>query len=159
VSHKGHRGLPGRRCLALATIGAGFVLAVLGSSCTGSLSSTLPASPTTSTPAAPTTTETFVGTLPVGGTRFYSFSIAVYGTVNTTLVSMGGTDVPPDVMVNLGIGTPGGTSCNSSSPTSVSAGSAAQVTASEQPGLYCVTIADVGNLPAAAVFTVTIDHP
>jgi hypothetical protein len=158
VSHKGHHGLPGRKCLALATIGAGFVVAVLGSSCSGSLSSTLPASPTTSTPVAPTTTESFVGTLPVGGARFYSFSVAVYGTVNATLVSIGGPAVPADVVVNLGIGTLVGTGCSSSSPTGVSAGSAA-VTASEQPGVYCVTIADVGNLPGAADFTVTIDHP
>ncbi len=131
---------------------------MLSSSCTSSLSSTLPASPTTSTPAAPTTTEAFVGTLPVGGARFYSFSIAVYGTVNVTLVSIGGPSVPPDVVVNLGIGTLVGTGCSSSSPTGVSVGSAA-VTASEQPGQYCATIADVGNLAAAADFTVTIDHP
>src|SRR6266851_6361812 len=157
VSHKGQHGVPGREYLALATIGAGFVVAMLSAACNDSLGSTSPTSSTTSTPAAPTTTETFIGTLPVGGAKFYSFSIAVYGTVNATLVSIGGPSVPADVMVNLGIGTPGGTSCNSSSPTSVSAGSAA-VTASEQPGVYCVTIADVGNLPGAADFTVTIDH-
>jgi hypothetical protein len=159
VNHRRHERLPGRNGLALAAIGAGFVVAMLSSACNNSLSSTSPASPTTSTPAAPTTTESFIGTLPVGGAKFYSFSIAVYGTVNVTLVGIAGPSVPPDVMVNLGIGTPGGTSCNSSSPMSVSAGSAAQVTASEQPGLYCVTIADVGNLPAAADFTIAIDHP
>jgi hypothetical protein len=159
VNHRGHkRRLPGRKGPALAIICAGFVVALLSSACNNPQSSTPPTSPTASTPAAPTTTERFVGTLPVGGARFYSFSIAVYGTVNVTLVNIGGPSVPSDVMVNLGIGTPGGTSCNSSSPTSVSVGSAA-VTASEQPGVYCVTIADVGNLPAAADFTVTIDHP
>jgi hypothetical protein len=159
VSHEGHKAYEARKGLALPAICAGFGVALLCSACNYTLSSTLPASPTTSTPAAPTTTETFVGTLPVGGTKFYSFNIAVYGTVNATLVSMSGPSVPPDVMVNLGIGTLGGTTCNSSSPTSVSVASTAQVTASEQPGVYCVTIADVGNLPAAAVFTVTIDHP
>jgi hypothetical protein len=41
----------------------------------------------------------------------------------------------------------------------VSVDTTAQVTATEQPGLYCVNIADVGNLPAAADFTITIDHP
>lgn len=133
---------------------------MLGAACGKSQGSTSPtAQPTTSTPAAPTTTERFIGTLPVGGAKFYSFSIAVYGTVNVTLVSIGGPSVPADVIVSLGIGTPGGTSCNSTSPTNVAADSAAQVTASEQPGLYCVNIADVGNLPAAADFTITIDHP
>jgi hypothetical protein len=134
------------------------LVAILSSSCSNSLSSTLPASPSTSTPAAPTTTESFAGTLPVGGARFYSFSIAVYGTVNVILVSIGGPSVPADVVVNLGIGTPIGAGCNSSRPTGVSVGSAA-VTASEQPGVYCVNIADVGNLPAPADFTVKIDHP
>ena len=83
----------------------------------------------------------------------------VSGMVNVTLVSIGGLSVAPDVMVSLGIGTPSGTSCSSSSPMTVSAGSAAQVTATEQPGVYCVKISDVGNLPAAADFTITIDHP
>jgi hypothetical protein len=134
-------------------------VAVLGAACHKSQSSTSPTSPSTPTPAAPTITERFIGTLPVGGARFYSFSIAVYGTVNVTLVSIGGPSVPADVIVSLGIGTPGGTSCNSPSPTNVAAGSEAQVTASEQPGLYCVNIADVGNLPAAAAFSITIAHP
>jgi len=152
VNHKGHEG---RKGLALAAMCAGFVVVTLGAACGSSQSSTPPTSPTPATP----TTETFVGTLPVGGARFYSFSIVASGTVSVTLVSIEGPSVPPDVMVSLGIGTPGGTNCSSSSPTNVSAGATAQVTATEQPGLYCVNIADVGNLPAAANFTITIDHP
>ena len=46
------------------------------------------------------------GTLPVAGSRFYSFSIATAGTVTATLVNIGGKDVPPSVIVNLGIGVP-----------------------------------------------------
>jgi hypothetical protein len=105
------------------------------------------------------TTETFVGRLPVGGARFYSFTLAVSGMVNVTLVSIGGQAVSPDVMVSLGLGTVSGTSCTPSSTATVSSGPTAQVTATEQPGLYCVNIADVGNLPAPADFTITIDHP
>jgi hypothetical protein len=151
-----HAGYEGRRRRALAVVRAGLAAALLSAACSNTQS---PTPPTTPTPAVSPTTETFVGTLPVGGARFYSFSIAVSGMVNVTLVSIGRTAVAPDVMVSLGLGTPSGTSCSSSSPATVSAGSTAQVTATEQPGLYCVNIADVGNLPAPADFSITIDHP
>jgi hypothetical protein len=135
---------------------AGLAAALLSAACSNTQS---PTPPTTPTPVVSPTTETFVGTLPVGGVRFYSFSIVVSGTVTATLVRIGGPSVSPGVMVSLGLGTPSGTACSSSSPTTVSVDTTAQVTATEQPGLYCVNIADVGNLPAAADFTVTIDHP
>jgi hypothetical protein len=120
------------------------------------------ASPTTPTPAAPAVTETFTGTLAVGGARFYSFSISVYGTVNATLAGIGGSGVPSTVEVNLGIGTPSGSTCSSTpTPVQVSgdAGVTTLVTATEQPGVYCVIISDAGNLFSPANFTVTIDHP
>lgn len=131
------------------------LLVPLSVGCGNSQSSTSPSV----SPASPTITERFTGTLPVGGRKFYSFSLAVYGTVNATLAEISGPDVPPDVTVGLGIGTPSGTSCSASSPTNVSTTGTALVTLSEQPGVYCVSIVDVGNLPAAAAFVVTIDHP
>jgi hypothetical protein len=122
-----------------------------------------PTSPSPSAvPAAAAVTETFAGTLPVSGARFYSFSISVYGTVNATLVSIGGDGIPPTTEVNLGIGTPSGTTCNASTtPVQVSgdAGVTTVVTASEQPGVYCVIISDAGNLFGPANFAVTIAHP
>ncbi len=139
------------------SISIGFVLASLSAACATN-ASTAPSS-TTPTPASPTVTETFVGALPVGGVKFYSFSVSAYGTVNATLVSIGGDGVPPTVTVNLGIGTPSGTTCSVSSPTMVQVGGTAQVTATEQPGVYCATISDIGNLAATGTFTVTIDHP
>jgi hypothetical protein len=117
------------------------------------------ATPSSPTPAAPAITERFAGTLPVNGQKFYSFSLAVFGTVNATLVSIGGPNVAPDVTVKLGIGSPSAAACSTTASTNVSTGATTLVTASEQPGVYCVTIADVGNLPAAADFVVTIDHP
>jgi hypothetical protein len=41
-------------------------------------------------------TGTFAGTPAVSGARFYSFSSSVYGTVNATPVSIGGSGVAPD---------------------------------------------------------------
>jgi hypothetical protein len=117
-------------------------------------------SPTTATPDS--VTETFKGTLPVGGSAFYSFSTATTGTVTATLTDIEGDGVPSSVEVNLGIGTLSAFTC-SATPIEVqmsgTAGVPALVTNSEQPGVYCVIISDIGNLIAPATFTVTIDHP
>ena len=132
-------------------------LSALCAACGKSASTTAP-----TTPTPDTLTETFAGTLPVGGSAFYSFSIATAGTVTATLADIAGDQVPPSVVVNLGIGTLSQFTC-SATATSVqvsgTAGVPTQVTASEQPGVYCVIISDVGNLFAPASFTVTIDHP
>jgi hypothetical protein len=136
-----------------------LIAAALVSSCGKSASTTSPTSTTTSTDSV---TETFNGTLPVGGSAFYSISLATAGTVTATLTTIGGGEVPPSVMVNLGIGTPSQFNC-SATPTQVqvsgTAGVPASVSASEQPGVFCVLISDIGNLFAPASFTVTIDHP
>ena len=107
-------------------------------------------------------TEVFTSTLPVSGSRFYSFHIATSGTVTATLTDVEGDGVPPSVVVNMGIGTPAGTTCTASAtPVQVTgaAGVPTQVTATEQPGTYCVIVSDVGNLFAPATFTVSLDHP
>jgi hypothetical protein len=118
--------------------------------------------PTSPSPAEPAVTETFASTLPVGGAKFYSFSIAKYGTVIATLTDIGGAGVPPTVVVNMGLGTPLGTTCSASSVPVQVAGDAqvtTNVTAAEQPGTYCVIVSDAGNLFAPAAFTVSIAHP
>jgi hypothetical protein len=149
--------------VVVRTLGKFVVTLGLSSALLGCGSTSTPTAPSPSTtPAAPAVTETFVGTLPVTGAKFYSFSIAVYGTVNATLVDIGGNGIPPTVEVNLGIGTPSGTTCNATtSPVQVSgdAGVTTVVTAAEQPGVYCVLISDAGNLFAPANFAVTIAHP
>src|SRR5215470_5852833 len=61
---------------------------------------------TTTTATAPTTTEEFDGTLGVGATAFYPFTVAQAGSVTATLVSISGAVVPATVQVRLGIGTP-----------------------------------------------------
>ncbi len=133
-------------------------LALLGSGCSEG-----PATPSTTTDAtAATTTEVYASTLPVGGVKFYSFSSVTGGTVTATLTEIGGDGVPPTVVVDLGIGVPGGTTCNAtSSPVQVTgdAGVTTHVTATQQAGVSCVVVTDVGNLFAPAAFVVTIEHP
>lgn len=135
-------------------------VAVLSSFCVACGKSASTTSPTTPTPD--TLTETFSGTLPVGGSAFFSFSLATAGTVTATLADIGGDQVPPSVVVNLGIGTLSQFTCSATATAvqvSGTAGVPTQVSASEQPGVFCVIISDVGNLFAPANFTVTIDHP
>jgi hypothetical protein len=141
-----------------AGIFSGIVMVILSAGCGGS--STTPSSTTTTTvPAAPTTSESFTGTLAVGGSIAYTFSVSQAGTVNATLLSIGGAGVPATVQVRMAIGTPGDAGCSATTSSITKAGTAAQVSIAEQPGVYCASLADVGNLFSPADFAVTIDHP
>jgi hypothetical protein len=114
---------------------------------------------TTATAAAPTVTEAFNGVLPVGGFKFYTFNIAVNGTVNVTLNKVSGAGVPSTVQLGLGIGQPSGTDCAATiTATAGSASAAPQTTGVFGPGLFCVRVYDVGNLFAPATFAITIAH-
>ena len=134
-------------------------LAVLGAAaCVAACSKSTPTTPTTP-PAAPTTSEPFNGILPVGGFKFYSFTIVQNGTVNISLVSVTGNGVSPTVTLNLGLGHPAGTDCNATSVSTSVAATQPQITSVYAPGVWCVKIADAGNLVAPATFLITIDHP
>jgi hypothetical protein len=133
-------------------------LALTNAAC-GGQTTTSPSSSSTTTTASPTATEPFTGTLPVGGSRFYSFVVAQNGTVNVTLISISGLNVASTVTLGLAIGTPSGTVCSGGTVTSATAGTDPQVTGTYAPGRYCVNVSDVGNLTAPADFSVTIAHP
>jgi hypothetical protein len=146
-----------------ATTAAILGLMMFGTACSHS-STTSPSATstttTTATAAAPTVSESFTGTLPVAGFKFYSFNIAVNGTVNVTLNSVSGAGVPATVQLGLGIGQPSGLDC--AATTTVTAGitaAAPQTTGTFGPGLFCVRVFDVGNLFAPANFNITIAHP
>jgi len=80
-------------------------------------------------------------------------------TPDATLVTIGGSGVPATVQVRLSIGTPGDAGCTATTSVVTRSGSTAQVTATEQPGAFCASLADVGNLSGPASFTLTVDHP
>jgi hypothetical protein len=145
-----------------ATTAAILGLMLFGSACSHSSTSTSPSSTTSTstTPAAPTVSESFTGTLPVAGFKFYSFNIAVNGTVNVTVNSVSGPGIPSTVQLGLGIGTPSGLDC--SATVNVTAGitaAAPQATGTFGPGTFCVRVYDVGNLFGPANFNITIAHP
>jgi hypothetical protein len=150
--------LHGPRYIALSA-----ALLLLLSSLTAACSNNTTTSPsTTPTTSSTTVRERFTSTLPVGGSKFYSFSIANAGSINATLESISGAGVPPSVVVNMGVGTPFQTSCSANLTAvqvSGDAGVGAVVSGSQQPGTFCVIVSDPGNLFAPATFTVVIDHP
>lgn len=114
---------------------------------------------TTTTTAAATVSEDFDGIVPTGGSAFYSFSFAQSGTVALRLVAVSGTVVPSTVMLGVGIGTPSGTDCTTTSTITTAAGASAQLTGTYAAGVYCAKVFDVGNLFGPATFTLNIAHP
>jgi hypothetical protein len=141
------------------TLALAVALLTLTTACGKDDSPTSPTTTDTSTVASPTITEEFVGVLPVGGARFYSFTVVENGTVNVTLTSVGGTSVPSTMWLGLGIGTPDAEECSTATSVNTQSGSSAQVTGTYAPGIHCVRVADIGNLVAPASFAVTIAHP
>lgn len=149
--------VPRRASCALATVVA-VALSMAG--CGDDSSPTAPTTAPPTTPiAAPTITETWDGTVPVGGSSFYSFSIEQNGTVDLTLVSVSGTSVPPTVWLGLGIGTPSGTECVTTTSVNTAAGASPQLTGTFGPGVFCAKVSDIGNLFGRATFTLVIGHP
>ena len=124
-----------------------------------SLTSPTTTTETTTTVASPTVTEVFASTVPVGGSKFFSFATSTYGTINVTLTSVGGEFVPSTVMVGVALGQPSGTECVTSTSTNTASGSSPQISGPYAAGTYCVRIADVGNLFAAASFSITVAYP
>jgi hypothetical protein len=135
------------RTFLVASIALG--LAVLGAGC-GWFNGNSSTSPSSTTP-----TEIFTGTLLAQQSSLYTFTVTATGTVGVDLTSIGPTSVP----VGLGVGTPSGTTCllTSSNPTAM-AGSTAQITVTENPGMYCVEIYDTGKVSGSATFSITISH-
>lgn len=114
---------------------------------------------TTTTAATPVFTEDWMDTLPVGGERFYSFTVTQYGTVNVSLTSVSGQYVPGTVTVGMGLGTPAAETCSTTSTISTQAGAGPQLTGTFNPGVYCVMVRDLGNLFSAARFSITVAYP
>jgi hypothetical protein len=139
-----------------------LVAALAFSACDDKSTATSPSTTdttTTTTVAEPTSTELFSGRVEVGGSTFYSFNVTTNGTVNVTLAAVGGATVPSTVWLGLGIGTPSGEDCTTSSTVNTAATGAVQLTGIYAAGVYCVRVWDIGNLAAVAAFNVTIAHP
>lgn len=143
--------------MKLATVPARLVLglALSGAACGDEVSPTSPDLLVTTS-----TTELFVGTLPVGGTRFYSYTVTQPGSVFLTLASLTSSgNRPAASRVILGFGIPAGTGCALRDSTMTSAALTSQLQHSATPGIYCVNVADADGLPSDMAFAVRIVHP
>jgi hypothetical protein len=152
-----HRRRPVLAALALVAVAT---LSAWG--CVKTNNASLPANPlkpTTPTPGPPSTqtvTETFSGTLAVGGSSSFPFNVGGAGQVTGTLTSLG-PDSP--LLVGLALGVWTGTSCSIAINNSA-AGQGAVVTGTiSGAGAVCAGVYDTGTLQAAIPFVITVVHP
>jgi hypothetical protein len=102
----------------------------------------------------PTKLVSFNGTLQPQATDTYTFTVSQSGYVQATLVGLG---APPSTEVRLAIGTPSTVGiCAPSFAVTTTAGTSAQIIGTGLAGNLCITIHDVGNLTAPAIYTITV---
>ncbi|HXI30614.1 MAG TPA: hypothetical protein VNG89_19380 [Vicinamibacterales bacterium] len=113
---------------------------------------------TVSTPTATRTTDTFSGTVQVGGSNFHSFPVSQAGTTDATLTAA---TPPAGVAMGFAIGTTGDGNCTPLAGASgtVVAGATPQITGLTTAGTLCVQIRDVGQATGPVSYTVTVTHP
>src|SRR5262245_18146166 len=116
---------------------------------------------TQTTPTEPTTTrstDTFNGTVPVGGSATHTFTVTNAGQIDVTLTAAA---PPSDVSMGLAVGLASDAGCTAiaGASTNTSAGSSAQLVGKISPGSLCVKISDNGAQRATVTYTITVLHP
>lgn len=115
-----------------------------------------PTAPGPPTLAAPILTDTFTGTLPVGGINVHQFVVKEVGGIKVTL-----TDVVPSAAIRISIGTPSATTatCLDISGLTAVASANTQISGTATtPGTFCVGVRDVGNLVESVTYTISVLH-
>jgi hypothetical protein len=115
--------------------------------------------PNRPSPGAVPVVETFVGTLPVGSSTFYSFTVPTEGNVALTLIELSDGGGPSATIVGLGIGSPLGTGCTAGVTISTAPGPRPQLNQSLTPGVYCVKVSDTGQIVNPVTFVLNITRP
>lgn len=116
-------------------------------------------------PTSPTSvvsqTQTYVTTVQVAGSRFYSFTASSTGTLTALLASVTSpaTGAPLGLPIELSIGVPAGTGCSATQSMVVEPALTAQLTSTLVAGVYCLRIADAGYLREAARVAVRFTYP
>jgi len=141
-----------RQAAVLLVLG---VLVACGSSSGGT--STGPSPTPTQSPSGGTTTDTFSGTVAVGGTDSHNFTVSAFGEVDVTLTSAG---PPSTIVMGLGVGIVSGAACVLVSTVTTQAGANPQLTGTANPGQLCVSVFDSGGGQTGPVtYSVTVKHP
>ena len=138
-----------RRAVAAVAVCAALILGI--AACGNDSSST-------TTPTVPRTTDTFSGTVAVGGSAFNSFRVGATGTTEVTLIAAG---PPSSIVVGLSIGTVSDSGCTPVAGASVNtaAGSTAQLAGVTSSGTLCVQLRDIGNQTTPITYSVSVLHP
>jgi hypothetical protein len=131
-------------------LGCALTLAAVAAACSDPVAPTLPA------PATPTITESFSGTLTIGGSNLHTFQVTRIGGLQVTL-----TEVAPGAAVQLSVGTPSSATgaCAALNGLTTVAGPDAQISGTATiPGNFCVSVSDVGNLVESVNYTISVLH-
>jgi hypothetical protein len=137
---------------------AAIALALTMTACGGASSSSTPAAPTI---VATPTPELFEGQLAVGGSAFYSFTVAAQGDADVMLASVTTSTSPgseSNVVLGLALGAPLGTDCTVTSSLPARAALQSPLVNNLAPGIYCVRVYDIGNLRSSVNFAIRIVH-
>lgn len=135
----------------------GLAIAACAAAAIGCGGSSSPTAPTTTTAS----TEFFTGGLSPAGSAFYSFTVTNAGAVSITLASTTAAKIgaAAEPTLALSLGTPSGFGCAASTSSDVTPGLNAQLTTtSSAPGIYCVSLADPGDMTGSLLFVVRIVH-
>ena len=136
-------------------LGLALVASLVAGACGGSSSSS---SSSLTAPSTPPTSETFTGTVPVGGNDIHPFNILLSGgQVNITLTQAG---PPSTIYMGLGIGTWTSPTCTllTGGIANTPAAATAQLSGTTSAGSYCISVYDIGNQTADVTYSVTVTH-
>lgn len=104
-------------------------------------------------------TEIWSSTLAVGGSKFYSFTVPLEGTVSVQMKTLTQNGVATAEHVTLGLGGPRGIDCAVAGSVVATGSDATLLSGVQTPGVYCIRVWDNAQLSKTAAFSVTINHP
>jgi hypothetical protein len=131
-------------------LGIALSMAALGVACSD------PVAPNPPIPVTPTITETFGGTLTIGGNNLHQFTVTQPGGLQVILNS-----VVPSAAVQVSVGTPSTATgvCAPLTGLTAVAGPNAQISGTATiPGSFCVSVADIGNLVESVNYVISVLH-
>ena len=119
-----------------------------------------PTSPDETTTTVTTSSVVFEGTLEQEQSKFYSFTASQAGSVTVNLASLNlvGHREALIVPVRIGVGVPKGVGCGETQSVETLPALVSQFSTTLETGIFCVNIADTGQLPGAAVFLIRFSH-
>ena len=113
---------------------------------------------TAATTSTTRTTDTFSGTVTVGGSDSHSFTVAATGAIDVTLTAAA---PPAAVVMGLSVGIPADGKCLAlaGASTNASAGTTVQLSGLASAGTLCVDVHDAGGQSDTVSYTISVTPP